>query len=145
MEERSTTACPKCRCGNPPENRFCGACGASLTTGGELTRRTQHSLTVANRVLLPAQLKPVGKALAVGLATLAAQAGLAYLRRRVEGSGHTSLPATTGTGATAPERLVYESFEELHTWLREGDLESRTFTQRTARSFRTTNPTDGQR
>jgi hypothetical protein len=41
---------------------------------------------MARRSLLPAELKPVGRALAVGLATLAAEAGLAWLRRRAEGS-----------------------------------------------------------
>ena len=146
MEERSgRTYCPQCRHGNPPENRFCGACGTSLTVGEQLVRRPENGPIPASEGLLPAELKPLGRALAVGLATLAAEAGLAWLRRRADGSDRPSLPATRGTEPTMPEHPVYQSFEEVHTWLREGSFESRTFAQRTVRSFRATNPKDGQR
>ena len=145
MEEHSTL-CPRCYQGNPRENRFCGACGITLTGGEQLARRPQdRPTTAASRGLLPAELKPVGRALAVGLAALAAEAGLAWLRRRAGGSDRPSLPAAGGTETAIPEHPVYQSFEEIHAWLREGDFESRTFAQRTVRSFRTTNPTDGQR
>lgn len=145
MEERSSTPCPQCRRENPPENRFCGACGTHLTSGEQLVRRPESSPAPASRALLPAELKPVGRALAVGLATLAAQAGLAWLRRRAETSGRPALPATKGADPTMPEHPVYRSFEEVHAWLREGDFESRLFAQRTVRSLGTTNPTDEQR
>ncbi|QIN77735.1 hypothetical protein GBA65_03505 [Rubrobacter marinus] len=144
MEER-TTPCPECRSGNPPENRFCGACGTSLTVGEQLARRPENGPPAPLRALLPDELKPVGRALAVGVATLAAQAGLAWLRRRAEGSGRTALPATRTPGSTTPEHPAYWSFEEVHAWLREGDFESRTFAQRTVRSFRATDPNGGQR
>ena len=144
MEERSTF-CPRCRHGNPLENRFCGACGSPLVSGTQLARRPENSPTTASRNLLPAELKPVGRALAVGLAALAAEAGLAWLRHRAEGSHRSSLPVVRGTEPAVPEHPVYQSFEELHVWLREGGFESRTFAQRTVRSFRTTNQTDGQR
>jgi hypothetical protein len=145
MEEHSTL-CPRCHQGNPRENRFCGACGIPLTGGEQLARRPQdRPTTAASRGLLPAELKPVGRALAVGLAALAAEAGLAWLRRRAGGSDRPSLPAARGTETAIPEHPVYQSFEEIHAWLREGDFESRTFAQRTVRSLRTTNPTDGQR
>lgn len=94
---------------------------------------------------MPAELKPVGKALAVGLATLAAQAGLAWLRRRAEGSERPPLPATRGTEPGFPERLVYRSFEEVHAWVREGDFESRIFAQRAVTSPRTANPANVRR
>ena len=68
--------CPRCRHENPTENRFCGRCGASLIVDGQIARRTENSPTTVGRALPPAELKPVGKALAVGLATLAARAGL---------------------------------------------------------------------
>lgn len=145
MEERSNTTCPQCRHGNPPENRFCGACGAPLTSSRQLVRRPEGGPAVAGRALLPAELKPVGKALAVGLATLAAQAGLAWLSRRAESSDRPPLPATKGTEPAIPEHLVYQSFEEVYAWVREGDFESRVFAQRTVRSLRAANPTDGQR
>ena len=145
MEARSSTPCPQCRHDNPPENRFCGACGAALKRDGLLVRWTEDSPTTARRALLPAELKPVGKALAVGLATLAAWAGLMWLRRRAEGSGRPSLPAAKGTGIVIPEPPILQSLEEMHIWLREGNFESHIFAQRAVASFRATNPTDGQR
>ena len=144
MEERNTF-CPRCRHGNPRENRFCGACGAHLASGEQLARRPENSPTTVSRGLLPAELKPVGRALAVGLAALAAEAGLAWLRHRAEGSDRPSPPATRGTEPKIPEHPVYQSFEEVHTWLREGNFERRIFAQRTIRSFRTSNSTDGHR
>ena len=147
MEERSgSNRCPRCRHDNPLENRFCGACGASLTVGEQLTRRPPGGSPVtASRALLPAELKPVGRALAVGLATLAAQAGLAWLRRRAEGSGRPSLPAVGGTKPVLPEPPVYQSFEEVQAWLREGEIESRIFAQRAVTYFRFTDPTGERR
>jgi hypothetical protein len=139
------TPCPQCRRGNPPEDRFCGACGASLIVGGQIARRPDNSPTTAGRALPPAELKPVGKALAVALAALAARAGLMWLRRRAEGSGGPSLPAAKGTETAIPEPPFLRSFEEMHVLLREGSVESRIFAQRATTLFRTTNPTDGQR
>ena len=145
MEAPSSTPCPQCRHGNPPENRFCGACGAALESGGQLVRRTESRPITARRALLPAELKPIGRALAIGLVTLAAEAGLAWLRRRAEGSDRASLTVARGTKPAISEPPIYQSFEEVHTWVREGDFESRIFAQRAVRSIRTTNPTDGQR
>lgn len=144
MEARSTTPCPQCRHGNPPENHFCGACGVALESIGQLVRRPENSPTMARRSLLPAELKPVGRALAVGLATLAAEAGLAWLRRRAEGSDRASLTFASGTKSAIPEPPIYQSFEEVHAWVREGDFESRIFAQRAVRSIHATNPTDRQ-
>ena len=145
MDERISTPCPQCRHGNPLENRFCGACGAPLTSGGQLAGRPEGGPPAASRALLPAELNPVGRALAVGLAALAAQAGLAWLRRRAEGSDRPTLTAAKGTEPAISEHPVYQSFEEVYAWVREGEFEGRMFAQRTAESFRTVNPTDGQR
>jgi hypothetical protein len=130
MEERSSTPCQRCRHGNPLENRFCGACGAPLTGSGQLARRPEGVPPAAARALLPAELKPVGRALAVGLATLAARAGIAWLRRRSEGPAQPPLIAAKGTEPVIPEHLVYRSFEEVHAWFGEGDLEGRIFARR---------------
>ena len=146
MEERSSTLCPQCRRDNPRENRFCGACGTALISGEPLpvVRRPENSPTTASRGLLPAELKPVGRALAVGLAALAAEAGLAWLRHRVESSDRPSLPAARrGEPAIPQERPVYQSFEEVHVLRREGGFESRVFAQRMVRAFRVTS--DGLR
>ncbi len=145
MEERISTPCQQCRHGNPLENRFCKACGAPVTGSGQLTHRPEGVPPAAGRALLPAELKPVGRALAVGLATLAAQAGLAWLRRRAEGPDRPPLTAAKGTEPAIPEHLVYRSFEEVHAWFGEGDLEGRMFARRAVESFRATNPTGGHR
>ena len=81
--------CPGCGYPeNPPENRFCGHCGVSLERalarwGGELTPRTEGRITLRKR-LLPDRLGPVGKTVAVSLAAVAADVGLAWLRHRLE-------------------------------------------------------------
>jgi hypothetical protein len=43
--------CPRRRHANPPENRFCGSCGASLGAGSDLVARRRGNLTVMGRVL----------------------------------------------------------------------------------------------
>src|SRR5919202_6463203 len=84
------TPCPLCRHDNPAENRFCGRCGVSLTSGKQLVPRREGALTTASRTL-PAKFKPVGKALVVTLTALAAEAGLAWLGRRVERNASSGL------------------------------------------------------
>jgi hypothetical protein len=126
--------CPRCRHGNPPKNRFCGWCGAPLTSS-ELVPRRERGLAVAGRTL-PVRLKPVGKALAVGVAALAAEAGLSWLRRRAEGGGRPSMPAARDVD------LVGQSLEEVlvRTWV--GDSQkSRIFARRAMRSFVSMAPT----
>ena len=145
MEERSSTPCPQCRHGNPPENRFCGACGAPLTGSGQLARRPEGVPPWPGRALLPAELKPAGRALAVGLATLAVRAGHVWLRRRSGGPDRPPLIAAKGTEPVIPGHLVYRSFEEVHAWFGEGGLEGRMFARRAVESFRAMNPKDGQR
>lgn len=71
--------CPQCRTSNPMDNQFCGHCGATL----------QALVPHKNRELTPyddsaKQLKQIGQTVAVSLLALAAEAGLAYLRRRLE-------------------------------------------------------------
>lgn len=75
--------CPECKHGNPLENRYCGRCGTSLEYQPLLPPQQETALTLAT-ANLPLQLKHVGKAVAVSLVALAAEAGLAWLRHRVE-------------------------------------------------------------
>ncbi len=97
--------CPACQHGNPLENHFCGACGASLERH-ELARREQGAIMIAGQSIPMAQIKQVSKAVAVGLAALAAEAGIAYLKRRAERMG---VPTTalavrpTTSSALAPQ------------------------------------------
>ena len=119
MNER--IVCPRCQRGNPPENRFCGACGAALASSSGLpTARIEYSPATTARTW-PAKLGPAGKVLAVGLATLAAEAGLSWLRRWVDQTNQQPLAAAKGpTGALVPEYLITQSLEEVSVWLQEG-------------------------
>ena len=131
------TPCPLCRRDNPPENRFCGRCGASLVGSKQLVPRRENSPDTVARTL-PAKLEPAAKALAVGLTTLAAEAGLLWLRRRV---GRVDQPPpSTGRSPkpVIPEYLIGQSLEEVSIWLREGDSQRRVFARRVVRSFATT-------
>ncbi len=137
--------CPRCRHENPTENRFCGRCGASLGSGSELApRRRDSSPTVAGRAL-PARLKPVGKALAVGAAALAVEALLSRQGRRTD-RGRPSLPGLAlGSEPAVPGRLVGWGLEEVLVMLDEGGSRGRVLKRRTARWFYATETTDRPR
>ncbi len=128
MDER--IPCSLCRHGNLPENRFCGHCGALLTSKRQLTPRPETNPTAVNRYL-PTKLGPAGKALAVGLAVLAAEAGLVWLRRRVEYDDHPSPPATRTARSAGSEHAIGQSLEEIFVWLQEeGSFQGRGFGRR---------------
>ena len=98
--------CPRCRHENPPGNRFCGSCGVQLISGEQLATRQEHSPVQAGRAW-PAKLGPVSKALAVGVAVLAAEAGLSWLQqRRIGTQERSSLPAVE---TPTPPRAVISS------------------------------------
>ncbi len=102
--------CPRCRQANPPENRFCGSCGVALEAGRDLAVRRENNLKVMSHAL-PTRLGPAGKALAVGLITLAAEAGLSWLRHRTKAE-RSPLTLTTRESSTAvSERLLAQSLE----------------------------------
>ena len=75
--------CPGCRHANPPENRFCGWCGASSVpvTSTDLMSPRAGTLTVMGHAL-PVEPGAIGTALAVGLGTLAMQVAMSWLRHR---------------------------------------------------------------
>ncbi len=91
-------SCPGCgHPENPPGNLFCGRCGASLERSparrsGELALRAEESKVKLRERLLPGGLGPVGRTVAVGLAVVAADVGLAWLRHRLEKTGRSTLP-----------------------------------------------------
>ena len=138
------TPCPRCRHDNPQENRFCGRCGASLTSGKQLVPRQEERSPATTVRALPAKLVPTGKALAVGLAALAAEAGLLWLQRRVERADRTPLRAAQDPKPAAPEYLLSQSLEEVYVWLQEGDYRSHVFARREVRSFDALKPPDGR-
>ena len=103
--------CPLGRPENPPENRFCRSCGAPLMNGEQLATRQEHHPVRAARAW-PSKLGPAGKALAVGVAALATEAGLSWLQRRI-GTEERSLPAVRDAGSASGGYLVGQSLEEV--------------------------------
>jgi len=104
--------CPRCRNENPPSNRFCGSCGAPLMSGKQLATRQEHSPVRAGRAW-SARPGPVSKTLAVGVAVLAAEAGLSWLQRRIDTEERTSLPAVRDADSASRGYLLSQSLEEV--------------------------------
>ena len=114
------TPCPLCRHDNPTENRFCGRCGASLTSAKQLVTRREDALDAASHAL-PTQLKPVGEALAVILASVVVEAALGWLNRRAERNASRRLLHSRNAGSSAIRgRLVGLSLEQAFVQLQEG-------------------------
>jgi hypothetical protein len=135
--------CPRCRQENPPRNRFCGSCGAPLMSGEQLARRQEHRPVRAARAW-PAKFGPVSKALAVGVAALATEAGLSWLRRRIGAEDRSSVPAVRGVDSASRGYLVSQSLEEVLVQMWE-DPHGRVVARREVRSFFTTGPTGRRR
>jgi hypothetical protein len=135
--------CPLCRHENPPGNRYCGACGAPLTSDEQLATRQEYRPVRAARVW-PAKLNPVSKALAVGVAVLAAEAGLSWLQRRIGAEDRSSVPAVRDADSASRGYLVGQSLEEvfIQEW---GNSHGRVVARREVRSFLTMGPTGGRR
>jgi hypothetical protein len=85
--------CARCQHANPPVDRFCGWCGASLRASTDLMARREGSLTVMGHAL-PVKPGPFGTALAVGLGTLAMRAGISWLRHRTTADNRSSTLTT---------------------------------------------------
>jgi hypothetical protein len=135
--------CPLCRHENPPGNRFCGACGAPLMSDEQLATRQEHRPVRTARAW-PSKLGPVGKALAVGVAAIAAEAGVSWLQRRIGTEDRSSLPAVREAGSASRHYLVGQSLEEVLVQIWE-DSHGRVVARREVRSFLTTVPTGRQR
>jgi hypothetical protein len=133
--------CPLCRHDNPSENRFCGRCGASLAGSEQLALRQENSPTIVDRSL-PARFGPAGKALALGLAALAAEAGLAWLRRRNERFNQPSSLNERSAELAVPEYFFSQSLEEVLVQLQEGGSRDRIFARRVVRSSNIARPAD---
>src|SRR3712207_421543 len=103
--------CPLCRHTNPPENRFCGSCGSPLSSSEQLAPRQDGNPVPARRAW-SAKLRPAGKALAVGVAVLAAEVGVSWLRRRIGAENRSSMPAVRSAGFALHGYLVSQSLEE---------------------------------
>jgi hypothetical protein len=135
------TPCPRCRHANPPENRFCGWCGASLGASGDLVARREGNPRVIGHTL-PVKPGPVGKALAVGLVTLAVRAGLSWLGRRTTAEHRSSTLTTRELDAAVPKRLLGQSLEEVLIQELEVEHRGRALAWRAVRSIIITEPID---
>jgi hypothetical protein len=135
------TPCPRCLHSNSSENRFCGSCGFPLGTGSDLLARRDGNLTVMGHAL-PMKTGPVGKALAVGLATLAVRAGLSWLHHRSTAGNRSSALSARELDAAVPKRLLGQSLEEVLIQELVGEHRSRVLAWRAVRSIIITEPVD---
>jgi hypothetical protein len=135
--------CPLGRHENPPENRFCRSCGAPLMNGEQLATRQEHHPVRAARAW-PSKLGPVGKALAVGVAALATEAGLSWLQRRIGTEERSSLLAVRDAGSASGGYLVGQSLEEVLVGAWE-DSHGWVVARREVRSYVSTGPTGRRR
>ncbi len=135
--------CPRCRHENPPSNRFCGSCGARLTGGEQLATRREHRSILAGRAW-PPKLGPAGRALAVGVAALTAEAGLSWLRRKIGAEDRSSPPAVRGADSAPRAYLLSQSLVEVLVQAWE-DPNVRVVARREVRSIVTTGPIGRQR
>ena len=133
--------CPRCRHASPPENRFCGSCGAPLGTDSDLVARREGNLTVMGHAL-PVKLGPVSKALAVGLVTLAVRAGLSWLRYRTTAENRSSALSSRQSDTDVSERLLGQRLDEVLIQELEGEHPGRVLAWRAVRSIVITEPTD---
>jgi hypothetical protein len=142
MTEREIP-CPRCRQENPPRNRFCGSCGVQLMSGEQLATRQEHSPIQAGRAWL-SKLGPASKTLAVGVAAIAAEAGLSWLQRRIGTEERSSLPGVRGAGSASDGYLLGQSLEVVlvQAW---GDSHSQFVARRELRSFVSAGPTGRRR
>lgn len=115
--------CPRCQHGNPLENRFCGACGSALEQQA-LVPHQETGLTIAGVYLPATQLRTVGKTVALGIASLAAEAGVAWVRNRIAQGNQlrptnvqpTSLARRDSPSATPPKTVTIMSQRIVEIW-----------------------------
>src|SRR5215208_3833748 len=84
---------------------------------------------------LPVKPRPVGKALAVGLVTLAVQVGLSWLGRRTTAKHRSSTLTTRELEDAVPKRLLGQSLEEVLIQELEGEHRGRVLAWRAVRSI----------
>jgi hypothetical protein len=80
----------------------------------------------------------------VGIAALATEAGLSWLRHKIGAEDQSSKPAVRGVGSASRGYLVSQSLEEVLVQMWE-DSHGQFVARREVRSFVATRPTDGRR
>ncbi len=138
------TPCSRCRHANPQENRFCGWCGASLGAGSDLVARQGNNPTVMGHAL-PVKPGPVGKALAVGLGTLAVRAGMSWLRHRITADERLSKLTTREHDTALSELLSDQGIQRIFIQEQEAAHQGRIIAWRAIRSIAATEWTTSSR
>lgn len=92
--------CPQCGHGNSLDQYFCGKCGAALERliPAPLSPQPLARLSAA----LPVRWRDVGRAVAISAVALAAEAGIAWLARRIEQRQAPVVPSTPLARIGAP-------------------------------------------
>ena len=136
--------CPRCRHDNPPENRFCGSCGAPLGAGSDLVTQRGNNPTVMGHAL-PVKPGPVGKALAVGLFTLLVRAGLSWLHHRTKAEDRSSTLTTRQFDTAVSEHFLGQSLDAVLIQELGGEHQDRTFAWRAIHAIVVTEWTSSRR
>ena len=113
--------CPRCEQGNPGEQAFCGHCGLALD---QPLARQQPAALAYRPISLPARWREPAKVMALGAATLAVEAGLAWLNRRQSAAPK---PGTALAVRSEPQtaRVIAVGRRVVETWSG-GQLQQRT-------------------
>ena len=130
---REQAPCPRCRHANPPGNRFCGSCGASLGAGSDLVAHREGKPTAIGRALIT-KVGPAGNAVAVGLVALALRTALSWLRHRAAAGEQPSASTARVPDTAVSERLSGRSLEEVLIQELKTEHRSRAFAWRAIRS-----------
>jgi hypothetical protein len=110
--------CSRCEGGNPSENLYCGHCGAAFDQ--PLAQRPSHPLA-RRSWQVPTEWKQASKVVALGAATIAAEAGLAWLQRRQKPIVRAAQPSTAAPTAA---RIIAMGWRITETW-QSGQLQER--------------------
>jgi hypothetical protein len=123
--------------GEPADKPFLRVVRRSADERRATCHAQEHRLVPAARAW-PAKLGPVSKTLAVGVAVLAAEAGLSWLQRKIGAEDRSSVPAVRDAGSASRGYLV--GLEEVLVGAWE-DSRGRVVAHREVRLFLTTGPT----
>lgn len=128
--------CPRCEAGSPSEQAYCGHCGLLLQPGATgVARDGDPAHRLARRVVaplaqrsvrLPAQWKQASKVVALGVASIAAEVGLAWLQQRQQAQQSLARPQSEAGRVLAVGRRIrttwrngqlYERVDEQVLWM----------------------------
>lgn len=111
--------CPECGAANASDQRCCSDCGEPIEQ--PLARRSPAALNLRT-IRLPAQWQQTGRVVALGLLTVAAEAGIHWLQRRQQASPP-SLPSPASL--RSQQRIVALQQRIIEQW-QGGQLQQRT-------------------